>query len=58
MSIFSPFWHLVCLAISVARALEDVGSVLRMLCQEPGLAGVSSLASEGSAVKMLMTSEA
>lgn len=58
MSIFSPSWHLVCLAILVARALEDVGSVLRMLCQEPGLAGVSSLASEASAVKMLMTSEA
>lgn len=58
MSIFSPFWHLVCLAILVARALEDVGSILRMLCQEPGLAGLSSLASEAGAVKMLMTSEA
>lgn len=44
MSIFSPSWRLVYLAILVARALEDVGSILRMLSQEPGLAGVSSLA--------------
>lgn len=44
MSIFSPSWCLVYLAILVARALEDVGSILRMLSQEPGLAGLSSLA--------------
>lgn len=30
-SVFSPSWHLGCLAVLVSRACQDVGSILRML---------------------------
>lgn len=50
VSIFSPSWRLMYLAILVARSLQDVGSVLRMLSggglgwsEQPGLTGEHSI---------------